>query len=57
MYIVQLTIMLPETTRLTLIFFNRGLNDALDSYQEMFMDTTSGFFKIRVYKSIQLRFT
>lgn len=45
MYIVQLTIMLPKTTRLKLIFLNRGLNDALDSCQEMFMDTTSGFFK------------
>lgn len=45
MCIVQLTIMLPKTARLKLIFLHRGLNDVLDSCQEMLMDTTSVFLK------------
>ena len=37
MRIVQLTNMLPKTARLKLIFLHRGLNDALDSCQEMLL--------------------
>ena len=41
MHIVQFTNMLPKTARLKLIFLHRGLNEALDSCQEMSMDTSS----------------
>ena len=43
-------IMLPKTARFKLIFLHRGLNNALDSCQEMLMDTTSFFLYQSLYK-------